>query len=195
LRQEPSILEPAARERILDAARRAGAAAHARVTSHVKARRAARVRIISAGAVLLVLVAAVVYQTMWPAQLSAAVRFEVRLAEEEPQAGLTVVRAGTGGRFVYLHPGAIVDNDDIAQAWVSGGAGDGRFGVAIQFLPRGAEKMREATSGHVGRPPAELLDGTVVMAPTVRSPIGDTATITGDFTKADAERIAAGVVP
>jgi preprotein translocase subunit SecD len=40
---------------------------------------------------------------------------------------------------------------------------------------------------------AVLVDGRVVMAPVVRSPISGSAVITGNFTRADAERIAEGI--
>jgi hypothetical protein len=41
--------------------------------------------------------------------------------------------------------------------------------------------------------PCVYPDGQVVMAPTLRSPIGSSAVITGKFTKAEAERIANGL--
>jgi preprotein translocase subunit SecD len=67
------------------------------------------------------------------------------------------------------------------------------FGVSVQFLQAGAERMKQATAIHVGRPVAILIDGAVVMAPVVRSPIGDSAVISGNFTQAEAERIAEGI--
>ena len=42
---------------------------------------------------------------------------------------------------------------------------------ASEFTAEGARKMREATASHVGRPMAILIDGEVVMAPTLRDPI------------------------
>jgi preprotein translocase subunit SecD len=53
--------------------------------------------------------------------------------------------------------------------------------------------MRRATAMHLGRPVAILIDGRVVMAPLVRSPVSESAVITGDFTRAEAERIADGM--
>jgi len=122
----------------------------------------------------------------------AAVRFEVRLAEDKAVPGLVVAQVLDSGRVIYLHPEIVVSNDDIAQSWVSQGGPD-RFDVAVQLLPSGADRMRQATAMHVGRPVAILIDGRVVMAPVVRSPIGDSAVITGNFTRADAERIADGM--
>jgi SecD/SecF fusion protein len=53
--------------------------------------------------------------------------------------------------------------------------------------------MREATRNHLGKPVAILIDGEVVAAPTIKSPIGEAAVISGDFTQSDAQRIASGM--
>jgi SecD-like export protein len=124
--------------------------------------------------------------------VQAAVRFEVRLAEDRAVPGLVVAQLPDSGRLIYLHPEIVVSNDDIAQSSVVDD-GAGRFGVEVQFLAAGAERMRQATGAHVGRPVAILIDGDVVMAPVVRAPILESATITGNFTRADAQRIAEGI--
>jgi hypothetical protein len=124
--------------------------------------------------------------------VAAQVRFEVRLAEPEPAPGLQVARVSGAGRLVYVHPETVVGNDDIAHASVIDN-GSEQFSVAVQLLPGGADRMRQATAAHTGRPVVILLDGVVVMAPTVRSPIGDAAVISGPFTKEEAERIATGI--
>jgi hypothetical protein len=121
----------------------------------------------------------------------AAVRFEVRLAEEQPVPGLVVAQIGNSGQLIYLHPEIVVSNDDIAESSVvdQGGA----VAIAIKFEPGGAERMRQATKGHIGRPMAVLIDGRVVMAPTLRGPISDSAMITGVYTRAEAERVVEGI--
>jgi hypothetical protein len=122
---------------------------------------------------------------LWPhatTDVVAAVRFEARLAEAVPTLGLRPVRVAHSDRTIYLHDGAIVTNSDIASARVVPGDGD-TFNVAIQFTAQGEAKMLSATRTHIGRPIAILLDGDVVMAPTVRSAIGNAATITGSFPK------------
>jgi hypothetical protein len=127
------------------------------------------------------------------ATLQAAVRFEVRLAEDHPDAGLRESRIVGSDRVVYLHQEIIVTNSDIAQRSVVRGDGPSRFGIDVQFNAAGAQKMREATAGHVGRPVAVLIDGEVVMAPVLRNPISTSALISGDFTEAEAERIVNGI--
>ncbi|MGE0406926.1 MAG: hypothetical protein AB7O65_11555, partial [Candidatus Korobacteraceae bacterium] len=63
----------------------------------------------------------------------------------------------------------------------------------VQFLPQGADRIKEATDKHINRPIAILLDGAVVMAPTVRTSITDSAIISGNFTQGEAQRIADGI--
>lgn len=122
----------------------------------------------------------------------AAVRFEMRLAEDQPVHGTIAARIAGSDRLVHLHPEIVVNNDDIADAVVlqDGPAG---FGVAVRLLAPGAARMRQATATHLGRPVAILIDGVVVTAPVVRSPIDEAAVISGHYTQADAERIARGI--
>jgi preprotein translocase subunit SecD len=53
--------------------------------------------------------------------------------------------------------------------------------------------MSSATQGHVGKPLAIVVNGTVVAAPTLRGAIHENALITGDFTRAEADEVAAGL--
>lgn len=132
------------------------------------------------------------YATWGGTPLSAAMRFEVRLAEEQPAPGLVVAQVGTSKTLIYLHPEIVVNNDDVVQSWISqDGPG---FSVAVQFVPAGAERMRQATANHIGRPMAVVIDGVVVMAPTVRAPVADVGVITGGFSRAQAQKIADGIL-
>ena len=125
-------------------------------------------------------------------QLQAAVRFEMRLAETQPAPGLLVARVVDSGELIYLHPDSVLTNDDVAQTWVADEAG--RFAVGVQFFEAAAQRLRGMTAAHIGRPVAILIDGEVLMAPTLRSAIRDQAVVTGNFTHAQAERIAAGML-
>jgi len=188
LRHEPRRLD-AERQRIQRAIREAA-------PTGVRTRSVrVRVPIAASLATGLVVLVAVGY-LLWvhgSTRVLAAVRFEVRLAENQPVQGLVVAQVNDSGRLIYLHPEIVVSNDDIAQSWVVEDP-PGRFGVAVQFVPAGAERMQQATEGHVGRPMAVLVDGRVVMAPVIRSRISESAVITGNFTQAEAERIADGIV-
>ncbi len=125
--------------------------------------------------------------------LQAAVRFEVRLAEDGPAPGLRDVKIAGSGRRVYLHPEVVVTNSDIAAARAVPGSNTPDYSIDIEFNASGAEKMREATGNHIGKHLAILLDGQVVMVPVLRTTIAASARITGNFTRAQAERIARGI--
>jgi antitoxin (DNA-binding transcriptional repressor) of toxin-antitoxin stability system len=123
----------------------------------------------------------------------AAVRFEVRLAEDRPAPGLREAKVSGSHRSVYLHDEVIVTNSDISVARVVPGQGPSEYSVGIEFNATGAEKMHAATGNHIGKLLAILLDGQVVMAPVLRSPIGASARITGNFTRPQAEKIVNGI--
>jgi preprotein translocase subunit SecD len=167
---------------------------HATPIDGTTASRRRRLSVASTLAVAVIGVAAIGYVlwTFGSTRVQAAVRFEARLAEDQPIAGLVVAQIADSGRLIYLHPEIVVSNDDIARSWVVDD-GSGRFTVAVELLPSGAERMRQATRGHIGRPMALLVDGRVVAAPVVRSAIGDAAEINGLFTRAEADRIADGI--
>jgi preprotein translocase subunit SecD len=123
----------------------------------------------------------------------AAVRFEVRLAEDQPAPGLRAARVGSSNRTVYIHPEIVVTNDDIDRSSVIAGNTPAHFWIDVRLNAGGAEKMRQATANHLGKPVAILINGDVVTAPTLKSPIGAAAVISGDYTQADAQRIAGGM--
>ena len=141
----------------------------------------------------MVLAASLLGALVWSwfdSSLQAAIRFEVRLAEDEPGPGLREAKVTGSQRTVYLHNEVIVTNGDIASARAFQQDGTSNYGISIEFKPSGTNKMRDATAKHIGKPMAILFDGEVVMAPVVRSSIGSSAEITGKFTKAEAESIA-----
>jgi len=127
------------------------------------------------------------------ARLQAAVRFEARLAETRPGPGLREVRVGPD-RTIYLHDDVIVTNEDIVASRVIPGNARSQFHVAVTFNAAGADKMRRATASHIGQLLALLVDGQAISAPTIRAAISTEALITGDFTQAEAERIANGMM-
>jgi preprotein translocase subunit SecD len=124
--------------------------------------------------------------------VNAAVRFEIRLAEEQPIPGLTVARVADSGALIYLHPEIVVNNDDIVRSSVVENSA-GEFGVSVELSPSGTERIRQATASHVGQPVAVMVDGKVVTAPVLRSPIGSSALISGSYTRAEADAIAEGI--
>jgi hypothetical protein len=174
------------RQVILSAALGAGARATIRSRS--------RIAVLAAFASMLILFS-LLGSRVWspPVSVQGAVRFEVKLAEEKPAPGLREAKVSGSDRSVYLHDETIVDNGDIAAATVVQGRSPSEYAVDVRFKASGTEKMRAATENHIGKPVAILLDGEVVMAPVVRSPIGASAVVTGNFTRTQAEKIANGI--
>ena len=165
--------------------------------AHAPAGAAPRSRIaVFATAALMVLGASLLGALVWSLFISdvqAAIRFEVRLAENRPAPGLHKAMVSGSDQLVYLHDEDIVTNGDIAAARVVQGNGPSQYSVSVEFNATGTQKMRAATQDHLGKILAILLDGQVVMAPVLRSPIGASAMITGNLTKSQAERIVKGI--
>jgi len=130
--------------------------------------------------------------SLFVSDLQAAVRFEVRLAEERPAPGLREAKVSGSGRSIYLHEEVVVTNSDIAAARVVQG-GQEQYSIGVEFNASGAKKMAAATGKHLAKPVAVLLDGQVVMAPVLRESLGASAVITGNFTRTQAERIVKGI--
>ena len=129
----------------------------------------------------------------WSGAVAAAVRFEVRLAEDTPGVGLREAPVLNSNRKVYLHQEVILSNSDVTRAQVIEGSTASTFGIGVTFTPEGATRMFRVTRSHIGRPLAILIDGEVAVAPIVRSPISASAVLSGHYTKAEAERIAIGI--
>lgn len=124
---------------------------------------------------------------------AAAVRFEVKLAEEKPAPGLREAKVSGTERSVYLHAEDIVTNGDISRAYIIHTDHSSQYNVDVEFNPSGSEKIRAATASHIGKPVAILLDGQVVMTAVVREPIAKSAVISGDLSRAEAEKIVKGI--
>lgn len=124
---------------------------------------------------------------------AAPVRFEFRLAEEAAASELDPVSLEGDGRVLHLHRQVLVSNSDVTEASVVA-MGDG-FGVRVAFTPAGADRLRRDTLVHIGKPMAVLLDGRLTLAPTLQTPVSDSAVISGDYTREAAERLAGGLRP
>ena len=191
---DPLRNEPAVSPQHRDAQRMAVLAAASIAKRPENATRKSSVRLFAFLAVAVIVVLFVGERVWSPRVLDvhAAVRFEMRLAEDRPAPGLREVKIAGRDHPIYLHAEVVANNADIAAAHV---VPDGSFyGVDIEFKASGAKRMRVATSSHIGKPVAFLIDGRVIMAPVVAGPIDDYAQITGNFTKGEAERIVKGII-
>lgn len=126
-------------------------------------------------------------------QSYAAVRFEIRLAEDSPAPGLREMKLPGESRSIYVHDEVILSNGDIDQAQLIATENPLQFSVGVDFNLTGAQKIRVATENHIGRPVAILIDGEVVIAPVVRAAIGSSAVISGNYTREQALAIVNGI--
>jgi SecDF, P1 head subdomain len=129
-----------------------------------------------------------------PVDVIAAVRFEVRMAEEAPGDGLRAAVVADSKRTVYLHRDVVVSNGDIAKAEALRSRVDDSYSLVVMFTADGARKMEAATRDRSGQSLALLIDGEVVTCPTIRATISTTAVVDAHYTKAEADRIVAGVL-
>jgi len=123
--------------------------------------------------------------------VQAAVRFEVRLAEQNPASGLKEEKTASG-ETVYLHSEVIVTNSDIAQAKVVPLPGGSQYAILVTFKPAAARKIHTITEKNIGKRMAILIDGEVVCAPKIREATYESAKI-DRFTKEEAEKVVAGM--
>jgi hypothetical protein len=188
---DPLQHEPTVSSRQRDLQRQAVLAAAS--STHVDPRARSRAALLVAA--MAVIVASLIGARVWSPfspDVQAAVPFEVRLAEDKPAPGLREAKVEDSGRFIYLHQEVVASNGDIAEARIVSISAS-QYNVSVTLNKTGADNMHAATSGHIGRLLAILLDGQVVMAPVIRSPIEGSAVITGNLTKAQAERIVKGI--
>jgi hypothetical protein len=189
LRQETGM-DPQHRDRVRQAVR----AAATETTAASRAWFRAPLAVAALVALILVGMFAAGARGLWGSPtVYAAVRFEVRLAETQPGTGLTEARVSGSDRPIYLHDEVVVTNADIEHCKAVSSGDASRYNIGVEFNAAGAEKMRVATLAHEGRPMAILIDGEVVMAPVIRSPVSRAAVINGDYSRAEAERIVNGI--
>ena len=96
-----------------------------------------------------------------------------------------------GGGTITVQKRVMVDGEDLVDAQQSFDQQTGEPDVTFRFNLRGGQKFGQVTTENVGRPFAIVLDGKVISAPVIRSPItGGTGQITGNFTVDEANSLA-----
>ncbi|MFP4321890.1 MAG: protein translocase subunit SecD, partial [Anaerolineales bacterium] len=95
----------------------------------------------------------------------------------------------TGAPFRTIMTGEGLD-DAIAEPTGVAGVGVGTWQVAFATTSEGADIFSSYTGANIGQPLAIVLDGELISAPTVQARISDQGTITGDFSRQEAESLA-----
>ncbi len=120
-------------------------------------------------------------------------RLEIRLAETAPAAGLREASVPDSGRRIYLHTTTLATDADVTSARVIDMGG--QFAIGVRFSDQASARIKAGSAAHVGKPVAIVLNGNVIAALTLRGPISDSATITGNFTAESAQELAARLAP
>jgi preprotein translocase subunit SecD len=122
---------------------------------------------------------------------------EIRLARTEqgtkPEDATALIDAflRDSGRRYYMDKIPLATNNDVIEARVL--QEQGRFKVVVTLTADAAARMEAATSAHRGKPLAIIVNGELVSAPIVQTAISTDVVISGDFTREEARRIAAGL--
>jgi protein-export membrane protein SecD len=129
-------------------------------------------------------------------------KLEFRLVADpgDPPNDVEVLPMQKGGGTVTVQKRVMVDGGDLVDAQQSFDQQTGEPDVTFRFNLRGGQKFGAVTSENVGRPFAIVLDGKVISAPVIRSPItGGSGQITGNFSSEEASSLAillrAGALP
>jgi len=120
----------------------------------------------------------------------ARLRVEVRLADTAPREGFEAMDFVETGGTIYVSPEIALSDPDIKGALAT--VDDrGRPAVAAELNLLGTQKFAIFTSNHIRERAAIIVDGKVVSAPVIRSPImKGRLVINGDFTQDEAEALA-----
>lgn len=116
-------------------------------------------------------------------------KIALHLAEDKPTEQCKEVTVSSTNQKVYLHPEALLTEKDVAEAKVTQ-TDKGVPEISVTFTKEGGKKMARLTEANQGKRLAIVVDGKVISAPVIRSKVADRAVITGNFTKAEAEKIA-----
>lgn len=61
--------------------------------------------------------------------------------------------------------------------------------ISVSTTPAGSQALHQWTSAHVGQQLGIFLDGRLIAAPFIESPLSDMIVVDGDFTKPEAEAV------
>ncbi|SES23797.1 SecDF P1 head subdomain-containing protein [Lentzea albida] len=114
------------------------------------------------------------------------------VGNDDPVAPLVTCDAG---EFKYDLGPVFLDGDRVAAASAEVDPSGAGFVVTVEFDAGGARTWSDFTTANVGEQVAILINGRVLSAPTVQSPItGGSAQISGGFTRDEADQLARQLV-
>jgi beta-lactamase regulating signal transducer with metallopeptidase domain len=116
------------------------------------------------------------------------------LAESTAGEGLKQAKVGDQGETIYLHAEPVLTSQDVAEAKLTKNATN-ETEIEVVFTKAGEEKISKATAANLGKRLAIVVNGAVVSAPTIRSPIGNRGMISGRFSDEEWAKIATSLQP
>ncbi len=121
------------------------------------------------------------------------IKIELRLAELAPAKDLVEAPVERPPyRKVYLYKEVLISNEDIIEARAVKGYREGIFDVELLLTQKAGEKFANAIEAHIGGMLAELINGKVVSTPYIIGRPSRTPSISGEFSKEEAETIVRG---
>jgi preprotein translocase subunit SecD len=110
-------------------------------------------------------------------------KLEFKFVGEVGSAEVDMLESVDDGGRIPVERSVIVDGGDLTDAQPGFEQQGGRPNVNFSFNIKGAQRFGKATAENVGRRLAIVLDGQVISAPVIQSPIlGGRGQITGSFT-------------
>ena len=122
--------------------------------------------------------------------------FEVRAVEEQPKSDSIRYenqRPDGTTEALFLGPTQLLDITSVKSATVTSSE-KGEPMVTINFTDEGGRRFAEITEQHLNKRIGFVIEGRLMMAPMVMSVIsGGSVSISGNFTKAQADELAANI--
>jgi preprotein translocase subunit SecD len=120
-------------------------------------------------------------------------RLQFRLGEREPGAALTEMTVSGSKEKAYLREKVELSQADVAQA--SAAKTKQWAEITLVFTEAGKEKLAKLTQENKGKLLCIVVDGKLVAAPTIVSPIpAGKAALTGNFSLEEANRIVSAIL-
>lgn len=120
--------------------------------------------------------------------------FELRLAVESPQPGGLTLTAPDGATL-YLAADPVVTQSDIERTEVGRSIHPPYYVAYIHFTPTAAARLGAFTREHIGARLAIVVDGKILLAPTIVAEFGPWARIQGTFSREEMTRLAERLAP
>lgn len=128
-----------------------------------------------------------------PSEVSRA-ELQIRFVAESESNGATRM-ADADGNPLWVEPKVVISTPDVSEVHVNLEMDLEHYAVTLYFTPQAAQRLHEATTENLGRQVAILLNGSVVVAPRIQTPIGPSAMISGRYTKDESVRLAQQIAP